>query len=100
MLQGDHGPVGYCNIWVAPPVRIRSSRWTRDQGRQPQHRREQVKMLKNLATPGSGPAMREPGPLAEMIAELDKNNLQMFAVYTGINVDPDGQAYDPSLKRR
>ena len=99
MLQGDHGPVGYCNIWVAPagpnPFFAMDTA-TKD----PNHQTaaEQAKMLKELGYAGMGCGYAGPGPLAEMLTELDKNDLQLFAVYTGINVDPGEQAYDPTLK--
>jgi len=99
MLQGDHGPVGYCNIWVAPA------------GPNPffafdnavadaQHKtiESQVKLLKDLGYAGIGPHYTGPGPLTELLAELDKNDLQMFAAYTGINLDAGAQPYDPTLK--
>ncbi len=54
-------------------------------------------MLKELGYAGIGPHYTGPGPMAEMLKELDKNDLQSFAVYTGINIDPGAQAYDPSL---
>lgn len=99
MLQGDHGPVGYCNIWVAPagpnPFFAMDTA-TKDATHNTAA--EQVQMLKELDYAGIGPAYAGPGPLAEMLTELNKNGLQLFAIYTGINVDPGGQAYDPTLK--
>jgi sugar phosphate isomerase/epimerase len=99
MLQGDHGPVGYCNIWVAPagpnPFFAMDTA-TKDTSHNTAA--EQVKMLKELGYAGIGPGYTGSGPLAEMLTELDQNGLQMFAVYTGLNIDPGEQAYDPSLK--
>ena len=98
MLQGDHGPVGYCNIWVAPAgpnpffafdnAAVDANHQTTE---------SQVKMLRELSYAGISPHYTGPGPMAEMLGELDKNDLQLFAVYTGINIDPGGQSYDPSL---
>ena len=99
MLQGDHGPVAYCNLWVAPagpnPFFAMDTATKDDTHKTAE---EQAKMLRELGYAGIGPGYAGPGPLAEMLTELDKNDLQLFAAYAGINVDPGGQAYDPSLK--
>jgi sugar phosphate isomerase/epimerase len=97
MLQGDHGPVAYRNIWLAPagpnPF-FAMDTCTKDD----KHRtaKEQVQMLKELGYDGIGPT--GDAGLAEMVQELDKNNLRCFAVYMGVNIDPDQQKYDPKLK--
>jgi sugar phosphate isomerase/epimerase len=99
MLQGDHGPVGYCNIWVSPAGT--NPFFAMDTATKDDHHKtiqEQTQMLKELGYAGIGPNYAGPGPLAEMLTELDKDSLQLFAIYTGINVDPGGPAYDPSLK--
>ncbi len=98
MLQGDHGPVGYCNIWAAPAGP--NPFFAFDNAcEDAKHKtiQEQAKMLKELGYAGISPHYTGPGPMAEMLKELDKNDLQSFAVYTGINIDPGAQAYDPSL---
>ena len=98
MLQGDHGPVGYCNIWVAPAGP--NPFFAFDNAcEDAKHKtiQEQAKMLKGLGYAGISPHYTGPSPMAEMLKELDKNDLQSFAVYTGINIDPGTQAYDPSL---
>ncbi len=98
MLQGDHGPVAYRNIWVAPagpnPFFAMDTA-TKD----PNHQtaQQQVEMLKELGYAGIGVGYAGPAPLAEMLAQLDEHGLQLFAVYTGINIDRGGPAYDPSL---
>ncbi len=100
MLQGDHGPVGYCNIWVAPagpnPFFAMDTA-TRDANHKTA--REQVEMLKELGYAGIGTGYEGPGSLAEMLEQLDEQNLELFAVYTGVNIDAGGQPYDPSLKQ-
>jgi sugar phosphate isomerase/epimerase len=99
MLQGDHGPVAYRNIWLAPagpnPFFAMDTA-TRDASHKTAE--EQVKMLKDLGYPGIGPGYGGVAPLAEMLQMLDEKDLQLFAVYAGINIDPGGSAYDPSLK--
>jgi sugar phosphate isomerase/epimerase len=97
MLQGDHGPVAYRNIWLAPagpnPF-FAMDTGTKDDKHQTA--KEQVEMIKELGYDGIGPT-GDTG-LAEMVQELDKNNLRCFAVYMGVNIDPDQQKYDPKLK--
>jgi sugar phosphate isomerase/epimerase len=36
--------------------------------------------------------------LREMAEELDKNDLRLFTVYLGVNIDPDQPKYGPELK--
>lgn len=57
----------------------------------------QAEMLKELGY--AGIACGELGGLSEMLKELDRNGLKMFAIYTGVRIDPDGQKYDPQLKQ-
>lgn len=56
----------------------------------------QVAMLKELGYDGWGPAGSQNVP--EMFKALDANGLKMFALYTGLNIDPEGPAYDAKLK--
>lgn len=56
----------------------------------------QVAMLKELGYDGWGPAGNQNVP--EMLKALDANGLKMFALYTGLNIDPEGPAYEPKLK--
>ena len=99
MLQGDHGPVAYRNLWVAPagpnPFFAMDTA-TKD----PNHTTaaQQAQMLKDLGYAGIGPGYSGVGPLTELLKELDSRDLQLFAVYTGINIDPGAQPYDPSLE--
>ena len=99
MLQGDHGPVAYRNLWVAPagpnPFFAMDTA-TKD----PNHTTpaQQAQMLKGLGYNGIGPGYSGVGPLQEMLKELDSQDLQLFALYAGINIDPDAQPYDPTLK--
>jgi sugar phosphate isomerase/epimerase len=99
MLQGDHGPVAYRNLWVAPagpnPFFAMDTA-TKD----PNHTTaaQQAQMLKDLGYAGIGPGYAGVGPLTELLQELDSRDLQLFAIYTGINIDAGVQPYDPSLK--
>ena len=99
MLQGDHGPVAYHNIWLAPagpnPFFAMDTSTKDDKH---QTAKEQVQMLKELGYAGIGIGYAGTEQLAEMLQELDKNNLRLFAVYLGVNIDPDQQKYDPKLK--
>ena len=57
----------------------------------------QAEMLKELGYAGIG--CGELSSLSEMVEELDRNGLKMFAVYTGVWIDPDKQKYDPQLEQ-
>ncbi len=99
MLQGDHGPVAYRNLWVAPagpnPFFAMDTA-TKDANHSTAA--QQAEMLKELGYAGIGPGYEGVGPLTEMLRELDSRNLQLFAMYAGINIDPGVRPYDPSLK--
>ncbi len=95
MLQGDHGPVAYRNIRLEPAVPF----FAMDTGtKDAKHKtaKQQVEMLKDLGYDGIGcTAGKE---VAEMLKELDKNGLRLFAVYLGANIDAEQQKYGPELK--
>ncbi len=97
MLQGDHGPVAYRNIRIEPAGPIpffAMDTATKDD----KHKtaKEQVEMVKELGYAGIGcTAGKE---LGGMLEELDKNDLRMFAVYLGANIDADQPSYGPELK--
>jgi sugar phosphate isomerase/epimerase len=99
MLQGDHGPIAYRNIWMAPagpnPFFAMDTATKDDKHKTAA---EQAQMLKELGYPGIGIGYAGTDSLAETLKELDQRDLQLFAVYTGINIDPGAQPYDPSLK--
>jgi sugar phosphate isomerase/epimerase len=97
MLQGDHGPVAYRNIWLEPAVALPF--FAMDTGtKDAKHKtaKQQVEMVKELGYDGIG-CTAGPG-LAEMLKELDKNGLRLFAVYLGANIDADQPKYGPELK--
>jgi len=100
MLQGDHGPVAYRNVWLAPAGP--NPFFAMDTGtKDVKHKtaKEQAEMLKELGYDGIGIEYAGAEQLAEMLQELDKNDLRLFAVYLGVNVDPNQQKYDPKLKQ-
>jgi sugar phosphate isomerase/epimerase len=99
MLQGDHGPVAYRNLWAAsagPNPFFAMDTAAQD----PNHTTaaQQAQMLKDLGYAGIGPGYSGVAPLTEMVKELDSRDLQLFAIYAGINIDPGTLPYDPSLK--
>jgi sugar phosphate isomerase/epimerase len=99
MLQGDHGPVAYRNVWLAPagpnPFFAMDTA-TKD----PNHQtaQEQAEMLKELGYAGIGIGYERWDSLVEMLNELDKRGLTLFAVYAGVNIDPGQPPHVPSLK--
>jgi sugar phosphate isomerase/epimerase len=96
MLQGDHGPVAYRNIRLEPAGAnpfFAMDTGTKDAKHQTFE--QQVQMLKELGYAGFG-CTAGPG-LDKLLEELDKNGLRLFTVYTGVNIDPDQQKYDPKL---
>jgi sugar phosphate isomerase/epimerase len=97
MLQGDHGPVAYRNIWLEPAGALpffAMDTGTKDAKHQTA--KQQVEMIKELGYDGIG-CTAGPG-LGEMLKELDKNGLRLFAVYLGANIDADQPRYGPELK--
>ncbi len=97
MLQGDHGPVAYRNIRIEPAGPIPF--FAMDTGtKDDKHKtaKEQVEMVKELGYAGIGCTAGE--GLGEMLKELDKNGLRLFAVYLGANIDAEKPKYGPELK--
>jgi len=97
MLQGDHGPVAYRNIRIEPagpnPFFAMDTATKDDKHKTAT---EQVEMVKELGYAGIGCSAGE--GLGEMLEELDKNGLRLFAVYLGANIDAGQQKYGPELK--
>jgi len=97
MLQGDHGPVAYRNIRIEPAGP--NPFFAFDNAAQDEKHKtakEQVEMVRELGYAGIGG--RAGKGLKEMLEELDKNDLRMFAVYLGANIDTDQKSYGPELK--
>lgn len=99
MLQGDHGPIAYRNLCVSPagpnPFFAMDTATKDDKHKTAA---EQAQMLKELGYFGLGIGYAGADSLAQTLKELDQRDLQLFAVYTGINIDPGAQPYDPTLK--
>ncbi len=97
MLQGDHGPVGYRNIRIEPagmnPFFAMDTATKDDKHKTA---KEQVEIVKELGYAGIGCTAGK--GVGEMLEELDKNGLRLFAVYLGANIDADQQKYGPELK--
>ena len=97
MLQGDHGPVAYRNIRLEPAGALPFFAMdTATKDAKHKTAKQQVEMLKELGYEGIG-CTAGPG-VAEMLKEVDKNSLRLFAVYLGANIDADQPKYGPELK--
>lgn len=95
-IQGDHGPVAYRNVWVAPvetPFFFSFNSATRDKGLNSDQR---VALLKKLGYDG----MEYNGfnGLKEIVDALDRHGLRLFTIYTPVNLDEGQPKYDPKLK--
>ncbi len=103
MLQGDHGSVAYRNMWVQPinleACELDNPFFTFESGiasagdRSP---KAQVSLLKQLGYDGLE-QMRCTN-LKPMLAELDRQALRLFTIYTPIQTDPTQPPYDPALR--
>ncbi len=56
----------------------------------------QAKMLADLGCDGIGPSGS--AAVAQMLPALDKHDLEMHALYIGVNLDPDKPPYEAGLK--
>jgi sugar phosphate isomerase/epimerase len=104
VLQGDHGPVGFRNIWVTPldfnKMGLTNPFFAMDTGTIDETRKPaqaQVAMLKELGYAGIGYWERNPAHgtagIAEMLGELDKSNLKMFGAYFTIKLEEPAEKY-------
>ena len=98
VLQGDHGPVAFRNIWVTPldldKMGLTNPFFAMDTGTIDETHKSakaQVDMLKELGYAGIGYWERNPAKgaagLTEMLGELDKSNLKMFGAYFTIKIE-------------
>jgi len=95
-FQGNHGPVAYRNVWVAPidePDFFVFGYALRDAGIAT---KEQGKLLRELGYDGMGHVGYE--GLAEVVQELDRNGLRMFSIYVRAQLDEGKPKYSPGLK--
>jgi len=96
LIQGDHGPVAYRNVWVAPAGRPDMFLLGTTPQRMGMTTPRYVSMLKELGYDGTWHSGYE--DLGEMVKELDRQGLRMYTVYTPVNLDGDKAPYDPKLK--
>jgi sugar phosphate isomerase/epimerase len=105
MLQGDHGPVAYRNVWMLPiddrEVRLfpffAMCTGTKDALRDTVGK--QAAMVRELGYDGSD-VMGVAG-VAESLKAFDDCGLRLFAVYESVNIDPgqlDASAWEPAMK--
>lgn len=99
MLQGDHGPVAYRNIRLAPaganPFFVLDNGVIDEKHQTPQ---AQAQLLAELGYAGISVGLDNCPSLSELLDELDKRNLRLFTVYAGVNIDPGQEPYSPALK--
>ena len=103
VLQGDHGPVAFRNIWVAPldldKTGLANQFFAMDTGTIDEKHKSaqaQVDMLKELGYAGICYWERHPAQgtsITEMLGELDKSNLKMFGAYFTIKLEEPAEKY-------
>ena len=102
VLQGDHGPVAFRNIWVRPieldKMGLTNPFFAMDTGTIDEAHKtalSQVEMLKELGYAGIGYWQREPNAqatgLREMLIELDKSGLKAYSAYFTIKLEGPNQ---------
>ena len=101
MLQGDHGPVAYRNIWIVPEQGGETVNpfFAMDTGtRDEQHTTpaSQAQMLQELGYAGIDHTGTKGIP--ELLTELDQRGLRLFAIYTGVNIDGGEKQWEPGLE--
>jgi len=107
VLQGDHGPVAFRNVWVVPidldKMGLTNPFFAMDTGTIDEaHKtaKSQTQMLKELGYTGIGYWERNPAGgaagLQEMLTELDNNSLKTFCEYFTIKLDEPNEKY-PAL---
>ncbi len=109
VLQGDHGPVAFRNIWVIhldmDKMGLTNPFFAMDTGTIDEtHKtaKAQVDMLKELGYAGIGYWERNPAQgaagLNEMISELDKSNLKIFGAYFTIKLEDQPEKFMPLIE--
>ena len=103
MFQGDHGPVAYRNIWIAPAPPeepgLRNPFFAMDTSTKDANHQTpaaQAGMLNELGYAGFGYTGFD--NLQATCQALDDHGLLMFTTYVGAMVEPDGYTYDEKLK--
>lgn len=108
VLQGDHGPVAFRNIWVAPldsgKLGLTNPFFAMDTGTIDEKHKSaqaQVDTLKELGYAGICYWERNPAQgtsITEMLGELDKSNLKMFGAYFTIKLEEPPEKYMASIE--
>jgi len=112
MLQGDHGPVAYRNIWLAPAGP--NPFFALDNGvvdEKHQTVESQAEVLAELGYDGISVGLDRCPSIPRLVYELDKHSmrsftiyagvnrgLRLFTIYAGVNIDPDQEPYSAKLK--
>ena len=99
MLQGDHGPVAYRNIRIAPVTGLTSSFFAMDTGtKDAAHATpgSQATMLKELGYEGVDHTGFD--GLPAMLEAVDEQGLGLFAIYTNVSINPGADGFDAKLK--
>lgn len=99
MLQGDHGPVAYRNIRLAPaganPFFAFDNAVVDEQH---QTARAQAETLAELGYAGISVGLDRYPSLSDLLDELDQRNLRLFTVYAGVNIDSGQEPYGSALR--
>ncbi len=98
MLQGDHGPVAYRNIRVAPagaPPFFAFDNAVADEKHQTPG--AQAQLLAELGYDGISVGLDRCPSLPKLLEELDARGLRLFSVYAGINLDAGQEPYSAAL---
>lgn len=99
MLQGDHGPVAYRNIRLAPAGA--NAFFAFDNAVADEKHptaRAQAETLAELGYDGISVGLDQCPSLPDLLDELDQRNLRLFAVYAGVDIDSEQEPYSPALK--
>ena len=108
VLQGDHGPVAFRNIWVAPidldRMGLTNPFFAMDTGTIDENHKSaksQAEMLKELGYAGIGYWQKDAAAgkagLAEMLGELNKCGLKAYTVYFTIKLEEPNDSYLPLI---
>ena len=108
VLQGDHGPVAFRNIWVRSieldKMGLTNPFFAMDTGTIDEAHKtasSQVEMLRELGYSGIGYWQRNPDRattgLQEMLGELDKSGLKAYSAYFTIKLEEPNEEYIPQI---
>ena len=107
VLQGDHGPVAFRNMWVMPielDKGLTNPFFAMDTGTIDEtHKtaKSQAEMVRELGYAGIGYWQRNPAGAAEglqeMLGELDRCDLKAFPVYFSIKLEEPNEKYMPLI---